>query len=145
MAPSSSDESRWRPIEVSLIRKYFQRLRQLYKIDSDRVAAHGYLGGGSMAYVLGFLQRDLIRGVAPVEAAIPSLVQLRGNDPLNRLAFLIHGSRRSTNLLRYERDIRRLEEMKFPVNANLWDRPADYLSPGQIAELARWVDSLDRM
>ena len=97
-----------------------------------------------MALILGFSQRDLIRGIIPVDAPIPLRAGIAPNDPAERLAIhaiLVKGSPVSGAT---GNAIKALEAAKYPVSQTALE------SPGKITEqlrenLAQWIDALDRI
>ena len=145
LAPQPNDEQRWRITELAIISKLFNELGRQYEIDSQRVAVHGYQGGASLAYRFAFEHRSIVHGVAVVDAALPIRIQLRGNDPIEHLAFWIHAGKDSRRAQRVSRDVKRLEKMKYPVTGNVVDGGSRYLNEAELSELARWVDILDRI
>jgi poly(3-hydroxybutyrate) depolymerase len=108
------------------------------------VVAHGYQAGGAMAYLLGFGHRDVVRGVAVVDAGVPARVNVPENDPLERLGFYSAFSEKSKAAAVIQAGIQRLEKLKYPFTVK---RMADakYLSDEEIKELVTWIDSLDRI
>ncbi len=145
LAPQPNDEQRWQITELAIVSKLFNELDRQYELDLQRVAVHGYQGGASLAYRFAFEERSVVHGAAIVDASIPMRVQLRGNDPVEHLAFWIHAGKDSRRAQRVSRDVSRLQEMKFPVTANVVDGDARYLNQAELSELARWVDMLDRI
>ena len=56
------------PPEVEFVAKAIAQIREQYNIDPQRVVVHGQQAGGSLAYMVAFLHRDVVRGVAAVDA-----------------------------------------------------------------------------
>ncbi|MFM2095258.1 MAG: putative periplasmic serine endoprotease DegP-like precursor [Planctomycetota bacterium] len=144
LAPKSADASKWLPTEIPFIRKALDQVIRQYPIDATRVVAHGYQAGGAMAYLLGFGHRDVVRGVAVVDAGVPARVNVPENDPLERLGFYSAFSEKSKAAAVIQAGIQRLEKLKYPFTVK---RMADakYLSDEEIKELVTWIDSLDRI
>lgn len=145
LAPQPNDEQRWVVTEAPIIAKLFKQLERDYVIDTHRVVVHGYQGGASLAYRFAFENRDMVHGVAAVDAAVPLGVQVRGNDSIEHLAFWIHAGQKSRRARRVSRNIERFRQMKFPVTEHLFDGEARYLDDGELSELARWADIQDRI
>lgn len=145
LAPQPNDDRRWQITELAIVGKLFNELSRQYEIDSQRVAVHGYQGGASLAYRFAFEHRGIVHGVAIVDAALPMRMQLRGNDPVEHLAFWIHASKDSRRAQRVSSDVTRLKKMKFPVTDNVVDGGSRYLNEAELSELVRWVDMLDRI
>ena len=145
MAPQPNDDQRWVVTEAPIIAKLFKQLDRDYTIDAHRVVVHGYQGGASLAYRFAFENRNIVHGVAAVDAAVPLGVQVRGNDSIEHLAFWIHAGQKSPRARRVLRNIQRFRQMKFPVTEHVFDGEARYLDDEELGELARWVDIQDRI
>lgn len=144
MAPNSSDKKKWDPgKDIPFIQKELESLRSAYTIDAARIVAHGYQTGGAMSFVLAFAARDLVRAVAAVES--PLAGQPADNEPIYRLAIYLTKAKEAKNLKAVEASAKRLRDMKYPVTVkDLGDQPR-YLNAEELAELARWIDTLDRI
>lgn len=142
LAPRPADAARWQPTEVEFIRKTLDQIRGTYRIDPTRVVVHGYQAGGAMAYLTALQHRDVVRAVVPVDAAIPTLVRLPSNDPVQRLAIYNVSSPKSRLADKITAGLERLRELKYPV---ITRDAAGNLSDEGLAELGRWIDTLDRI
>ena len=99
--------------------------------------------GGQMAYYLAFNSRDLIRGVAPVGAALSN--QPKDNLANQRLSFFIAAGGKDPIVGAIQESRTKLAEHKFPVvYREIPERGQQYLDAGTLQELIRWIDSLDR-
>jgi poly(3-hydroxybutyrate) depolymerase len=144
LAPKSADPSKWLPTEVALVRKTIDDVLGRYNIDRTRIVLHGYQAGGAMAYLVAFAHRDVVRGLAVVDAPLPSRSRPPDNDPVQRLAIYTTASGKSSLAEQLSAGIKRLEEMKYPVTVKTLTEPR-YLNDEEVAELVRWVDTLDRI
>ena len=144
LAPRSENDRRWNPTEIEFIRKTLNKLIQDYNIDENRIVAHGNQGGASMAFLVAFRNRELVRAVAAVDAAVPGRMVLRANDPVERLAFYFSRPKSSKLAEKIDDDIERLRKFKYPVTENE-QTGDDYLDADSIKSLARWIDTLDRI
>ncbi len=143
LAPKSADPALWRPTEMEFIRKTLDNITSTYNVDPSRVVVHGHQGGASMAYLVGFNHRDVIRAVAAVDGQFAG--RPTDNDPLQRLAFYITTAKRSRFARRIDAGIRRLKSMKYPVTVVDQGEEGRYLTDLELAGLVRWIDSLDRL
>ncbi len=146
LVPQSEDERGWQRSESTIIRKFYNRLAQTYSIDENRIAAFGSGVGGAMSYRFTFDNRDLVRGVATIDAVIPLGVELRGNDPVERLQIYTIGFKGAKLLSRMETNANALhEQLKFPVISRWPDGESRELSDDEWSELQRWLATLHRM
>ncbi|MBT4010799.1 MAG: PDZ domain-containing protein [Planctomycetaceae bacterium] len=144
LAPQSADPARWNPSEVDFIRKTIDNVLSIYTIDRNRIVVHGQQAGGSMSYLVGFSHRDLIRGVAPLDASLPIRAAIKANDPGERLAFYAFNLKESKLAKASAAGLKRLTAAKYPVTAvQLSDKAG--LSDSDRIQFLQWVDSLDRI
>ena len=142
LAPKSAESARWQRTELEFIRKAIDDVAQKYNIDKTRIVVAGQDAGGAMAYLLAAQNRELIRGVAAINAPLPPTMRAPTNDPVQRLAFFTTLAKKSPPLV--AAGIKRLREAKFPVTqVDVGETPRP-LNADELAQLARWVDSLDR-
>ena len=86
VAPKSVDQARWVPAEAALVGRLLVEIASNYTVDPARIAADGYEGGGSLAFLAAQRNRDMIRAVAAVEASpVGAPFGKRPRPPLSRL------------------------------------------------------------
>lgn len=128
--------------ELPYIAKLLEQLGETYKLDRARIAVYGYQGGGRFGYELAKQNRDWIRAVALVDA-LPTK-KLEDNEPAHPLALYIGVSKKTTIATR-DTAVEALRTMKYPVTVRqIGDEPRP-LNDEELAELVRWVDTLDRL
>jgi serine protease Do len=143
VAPKSVDSARWSPREAALVDRLLVEIGSRYKVDPARIVVHGHENGGALAFLAAFRNRASISAVAAVEATPTG--QPPDNDPLSRLAVYVATSGKSPVAPQVEAAVAVLRRMKIPVTVKgLGDVPR-YLNPNEMAELARWIDMLDRI
>lgn len=142
--PDAKSKRKWEgDKDAEFIGKALEQLGRSYTIDRTRVVAFGRQGGAAMAYKLGFTNRDWIRGVAVLDAPAPS--KPAENEPIYRLAFYLTKAGKATSAKLVEPSAKALRDLKYPVTVEeLGDEPRD-LNPEELAELLRWIDTLDRI
>lgn len=145
LAPKSADPKKWVATEAAFVRKVLDQVLNDYNVDRTRIVAHGYQAGGTMAYMVAFAQRDLVRGVAVCDASLPARARPPSNDPVQRLAFYSTLAAESKLAKPIQASAKRLESMKYPVTVKDLDGQARYLNTEELAELVRWIDTLDRI
>ncbi len=144
MAPQPADANRWQPTEHEFVRKALDDLLGNYTVDRNRIVAHGFQGGAALGMYFANQNREVVRGIAVVDAAIPLRLQTAANDPIERLFWYFSWSANSQLAPRIEEDIVRLRKFKFPVSTHQQPSP-EYLDDAELEELARWTDTLDRL
>jgi serine protease Do len=143
LAPKSADPQRWNPGEATLVEKLLDQIHATYTVDPARVVVHGREGGGTLASMVAFRSRELVRAAVLVDAPIAG--RPPENDPLHRLAIYLTTAGKSRHADALQQTITLLREMKIPVTVkDLGEKPRD-LSDEELAELVRWIDMLDRI
>jgi len=143
VAPKSEDPKRWQPGEATLVKKLLDNVSSTYTIDPTRVVIHGHEGGGTLACLVAFGNRQLVRAVAIVDAPVAG--RPPENDPLHRLAIYLTVAKKSRHAAAVQAATKRLREMKVPVTVKDLGEEARYLEDDELAELVRWIDMLDRI
>jgi poly(3-hydroxybutyrate) depolymerase len=145
LAPQSAKADKWEPTETAFVRKTIDDVIARYNIDSARIAVYGFQAGGGMAWLVGFEHVDRVRALCAVDAAPPARSKPPENDPINRLAFFIATAEKSPASGPLKAVTSRLEAARFPVTQKALGEQPRELTDAELAELARWVDSLDRI
>ena len=146
LAPQAKEADRWLPTETAFVQKTIDYTLDRYRVDRSRVVLYGERSGGAMAFLAGFELRELVRGIAVLDTAVPARAPLPANDPLNRLAILIQLADKSPLNERITSNIETIEEQKIPVTQIVAD---DERKEGASLEdrrvILRWLDTLDRL
>jgi serine protease Do len=142
LAPKSAEAARWQRTELEFVRKAMDDVIGKYNIDPARIVVAGEEAGGAVAYLLAAQNRDLIRGVAALNAALPPGMTPPENDPVQRLAVFTTTAKQASPAV--AAGIKRLREAKFPVTELELGESSRPLSAEEWAELVRWIDTLDR-
>lgn len=145
LAPQAANEGRWTPGEIDFIRKTIDEVIENYNIDSNRVVMHGHQGGGSMCYLAGFANRDVVRGIVPIDGVMPARTPLKANDPIERLAIysITPATSRLKNII--AGGLKRLSDAKYPVQDVSIANPDGTIEQQHIQAMLRWLDTLDRI
>ena len=145
LAPQAADPARWDPTDAAVVRKLIDDLASHYNVDRTRIAVYGYQSAGSMAFLTGLNHLDRVRAIVAVDAAPPARTVVPDNDPLVRLSLYLPTSEKSPAAAAVKVAADRFREALYPVTTkSLGDQPRD-LNEAEIAELVRWLDSLDRI
>ena len=95
------------------------------------------------AFLAAFRFRQLVRGVAVVEA-VPA-GQPPENDPLNRLSVYLASASRSPAARSVELSLAAFQKQETPLTVKSLGEMPRSLNAEELAELARWIDMLDRI
>ena len=145
LAPMSAAADKWQPTETDFIRKTLDDVLAHYTVDPTRIAVFGSQAGGAMAFLVGFEHTDRIRAIAASDAVPPPRTQLPDADPINRLAFFVIKADKSPAAAGQKVLVERLRTAKFPVTEKSLGEKSRELTTDELAELARWIDTLDRI
>jgi serine protease Do len=143
VVPKAANKSAWQPSEAGLVAKLVGQVRGGYNVDPARVAVFGRDTGAALAYLAGFKDRDVLRAVAAIDA-VPMLAPPE-NDPLRHLAIYLATAKNSKQAKMVEVVVKRLREQGLPVTQKDLGKDSRELKPDELAELARWIDMLDRI
>jgi serine protease Do len=142
ISPRPGEAGRWNPGEVAVIRKFIDNALQRYTIDEARVVVHGRQVSGTVAWFTALANRNLVRGVAVVDAPLPPRASVE-NDPVNRLHVLSFRSSKSPTSEAVAAGEKRLSDAKVPLVTRQFEEERD-MNDQERELLLRWLDSLDR-
>jgi hypothetical protein len=145
VVPTSADASRWERTEVEYLRRLSERVIADFKVDSRRVVVYGQGGGGAMAWLLGLSSRDLFRGIGTSSAALPRRIDVPANEPSQRVAIFSAVPTAKETAAQIGQSLKKLSEAGYPVTAITTAEAAGKLIDADREELARWIDTLDRL
>jgi serine protease Do len=133
----------WRGTDLELIRTLTSQIKAAYTIDPARVVIGGDDLGGTLAYVAAFSNSGAYPGVATVNAVMAC--RPPECEPDARLAFFV--ARPSGDPLgeRIDISVHLLRELNHPVTVKDLGQQKRPLSGEEMEELARWIDTLDRI
>lgn len=144
VGPRAADISGWTPDEADFIKGVVERMRERYRIDPARIVIHGHADGGQFAYLAAFKYREIFRGIATSSA--PLRMNPPENDPDFRTQFYLTCGSEDPLAEGIVRVVEALRMLKFPVTFTEVDgADANYPGEATIDEIARWIDSLDRI
>jgi hypothetical protein len=148
VCPVAEAERGWTQSEGEFVQEAVKAVGETYTVDRKRIVAHGMERGGEMAFWMGFHSRGLFRGVATTGAALTSNPRDKvANQPLN--FFLVVGDKDPLRDAVKETKTK-LTDHKYPViYREIKDMGRQYIDGRNgidtLDELARWIDSLDRL
>lgn len=145
---AESDRGGWTRSESEFVQEAVKAVADNYTVDRRRIVAHGMDQGGEMAFALGFRSRGLFRGVATTGAALTG--NPRDKTPGQPVSFFLIVGDKDPLLDAVKETNSKLKERKYPVIyreiKNMGRQYIDgKLGIDTLEELARWIDSIDRM
>jgi len=143
VAPKAATPDKWQVKELALVRGLLSQIQSRYTVDPARSVAFGYKEGGKLACLLTFSERESVHALAIVESPLLSLPS--ANEPGHHLAFYVARAAKGESASLIDASIGVLREMKYPVTVkDLGEKPR-LLNGEELSELARWMDTLDRI
>lgn len=144
LAPKAKLPIGWTPNESSFVKELTEDFLKKYSIDRRRVTLHGMGPSGNLGYVLAFQERQLFRAVLSVQTVLR--VPPPDNEPDFRLQLYMAGYEKSPQLKGVKSTADAVRKLKFPVVYRvLTGDDNNYPGEAEVAEFARWLDSLDRI
>jgi predicted esterase len=121
-----------------------EHMIKTYRVDPNRVVVHGFGRGGAFASVLAFENHEQLRGLALASSVLQVPPPEAHPSYPFRFFFSVGQGDRTEEMV--TRRVEVLHEMKFAVTVQKTpSRERGYLDADDVAELARWIDSLDRI
>jgi poly(3-hydroxybutyrate) depolymerase len=144
LVPKAADPHKWTPAEMEFVIQLAGQIQQRYKIDPLRVVIHGHAGSGVIASMTAYRHRELIRGLAVVDAVLPAAPPSEDDEPIS-LSVYAGVCAQSASARPMEKSFAPLRELGIPVTVKKIGGESRYLLPDELAEMVRWIDMLDRM
>ena len=146
VVPTAAENGRWELAEMEYLRRLIEQVLVQYRVDHHRVVVYGENGGGTMAWLLGLSKRDLFRGIAISTAPLPRQVRVPQNEPAHRLSiFAAVPPTSDAAALQIAEGLQKISDAGFTVTTVSGAGASGHLSDAQRDELARWIDTLDRL
>ena len=146
VVPTAAETRRWELTELDYLRRLIDRVIAQYKVDRHRVVVYGEDGGGAMAWLLGLSRRERFRGIATSAAPLPRQVRVPQNEPALRLAiFAAVPPSNDAAALQIAEGLQKVSEAGYTITTVSAAGASGRLSDSQRDELARWIDTLDRL
>ncbi len=143
LAPKADDPARWQSAEARLVLALLAQLGQRYTLDANRIVVAGQETGGALAFRLAWGARDTFRGLVAIDAAW--MGPLPENEPAHRLAVYVLHAAHAPSAGAVQQMVARLRQNRFPVTVKELGPQPRPLTEDELAELARWTDTLDRL
>jgi serine protease Do len=145
IVPRPLSEERWMPTEADFVRKAMDQAIDRYAIDRQRIAVLGSGAGGAMAGLVTIRHREIVRGLALHDVAVPGLRSSLENEPLQRLAALLLVPQLADSSVGMQEDAKGLKALGFPVTEIRAPSEFDSLGEMELGTLGRWLETLGRL
>lgn len=142
ISPRPAEAGRWQSGEAAVVRKFIDNAITRFSVDKNRTVLVGRQASGMMAWFTTLQNRNLIRGVVVVDAPLPPRAPIE-NDPVNRL-FVYSFATKSQTAPSVEASHKRMTAGKVPLTTRALAEDRD-LNAAELEDVARWIDSLDRI
>lgn len=138
------DRRGWSQNDAIWIKDLITQIREVYRIDPQRIVVHGQKEGGTMASLLVNRDRERVRGASIVGNAL--LLAPGDNEPEERLQWHFVTAAGSADVEEMQEQVDRLRKQRFPVShvVEATNR-GGYPDEQTLQHLAAWIDALDRI
>lgn len=144
VGPKTARAAGWTPPDMAFIEDLIGEFEDRYAIDPTRIVVQSMAGSAPFAAMFAFRERETIRGLSLVDAALP--IRPPETDPDAPLQFHFVRGNRTAGADAFDQGISRLRELAFPVTLHEAGDLADFSFTGEVAEkIALWIDALDRI
>jgi poly(3-hydroxybutyrate) depolymerase len=146
VAPLPAETSGFNPNDLIAARQVIEHFLKTYRVDRNRIVVHSFTLGGRFAAALAFENREQIRGLALASSLLTSPPP--ESHPNYPFRFFLSYAKASPASDRFGMVSKVLREMKYAVTLQTTistSRAPTYPGTEATSELARWVDSLDRI
>lgn len=140
---AAAKEGKWALTDLEFIGKAIDRIAEQYAVDPARVVAHGIEEGSVVALRVAAQFPERIRAAVLVNS--PSLGGAFEADPAEPFAIYVAVSDDLPAKPRIKAAVANLRKQFLPVTDRSLPAKAEYLDDDQVAELLRWIDTLDRI
>lgn len=143
LIPKATSGKRWEFGEFVVVGKFLAMVSHDYQLDPTRIVLAGQQTGGTVAYLAAFQKPERIHGVATLDATMVG--QPPEAEPLRRLAFFLAETPKPAPAQATATAAKRLRALKHPVTEEKLGAEASDPVAAWVPNLARWLDSLDRI
>jgi len=141
VAPPASNEE-WGASDVDFVLGVIAKMQKRYTIDPARTVVVGEAEGGRLALFLGLAKRDIVAAAATIGFALPPRVP--EVDPENPVRFHISTFEGSPTASAIRKSVEPYRKEKYPLILKQWTGSGqEGPTKETVAELARWIDTLD--
>jgi serine protease Do len=143
LVPKGADPARWQSHDKTVVQELVVMVAEQYTIDRTRVVVCGRPSSARLCSDLAFGARHAIHGLVLFDAA-PS-GKPADNEPATPLAVYLARAAKSPRAEAIAAGVEQLRRAKYPVTIKDLGPDPRELSAEELAELARWIDALDRL
>ncbi len=141
--PRSAGPVRWQTREARLIPALVTKIAEQYAVDANRIVVCGSQSGGTVAIAAGFRYAQLVRGVVAVDAFAEGSIP--EPNPARRVDFYLAVAARSRSANLVRQTIAQMRKWHYSLIVQDLGADPRELNAEDVAVLARWIDTLDRI
>jgi poly(3-hydroxybutyrate) depolymerase len=135
----------WERAELEYLRRLSERVVTQFKVDPRRMVVCGQGSSGAIAWPLALASRDLFCGAVGIASPLPRQLRVPPNDPAQRFAVFAAIPPKNEAAPQIGRSLEKLAEAGYNVSTLTTVSAGGELSDAERSELARWIDTLDRL
>lgn len=144
VAPKADNLAGWTPGEANFVEGLVAYIREKYTIDTPRIWLHSHGSGAMMASLLVGRQGDVFRGL--VLTGAPFVGQVADQEPDFKPQFHFVCGDGDKTLSSVKKTIDALKKRKFAVSFTMVNGGGPkYPEEGEVEQIGRWADCLDRL
>jgi serine protease Do len=144
IVPRPAKADHWERTDLEYLHRLLEQAIAQYKIDPRRVIVGGQGAAGSIAWPLGLASRDIVRGIVAVASPLPRQSKVPQNDPAQRLAVFAGIPAKNELTARIAVGLKSISDAGFNVTTIATQSTTGELKESERADLANWIDTLDR-
>jgi serine protease Do len=144
IVPSPAEAKSWDRPELEYLRRLSEKIVAQYKIDPNRMVVCGQGAGGTIAWRLALLSRDIFHGVAALWSPLPRGTRVPQNEPAERLAIFAAIPPTKETAASITLGLHKIDDAGFNVTTLTTAGNTGQLSDDERSQLGRWIDTLDR-
>lgn len=145
IVPTPKNGDHWERPDLEYLHRLAEQVIAKFRIDPRRFVVGGHGSTGSIAWPLTFASREMVRGIATSAAALPRQVQVPPNDPGQRLAVYAAVPPNKDAAAPISQGLKKVADAGYNVTTITTVATKGELSEAERGELARWIDTLDRL
>jgi poly(3-hydroxybutyrate) depolymerase len=144
IVPKPAKADHWERADLEYLQRVLQQAVAKYKIDPRRVVVGGQGATGAIAWPLGLASRKIVRGIAAAASPLPRQIKVPPNDAAERLGVFATIPAKKEAAASISLGLKSVVDAGYDVTTSTTQSASGELKESERAELANWIDTLDR-